>query len=969
MPRLLAPDIRKIGRPKGEPYPDRAPESLAAGTPEPLRSDLIELLSADRVLVRPIDLIRYASDASPYRLIPKAVVMAHETGDIAKVFAYARRTDTPVVLRGGGTSLNGQGQTDGILVDVRRHWSGIEVLDNGDRARVRPGTVLGYANRVLAEYGSRLGPDPASTDIATVGGVIANNSGGMRCGVTEDSYSTLRSLSFVLPSGTVIDTAEPRAEQDFAQHEPELARGLEQIRDEIRADKELSGRIRRKFQIKNTMGYRLCAFLDADTPLEIFRRLLVGSEGTLAFVAEAVFDCVRDGEYRTTALLSFPDLDTAAAAVPGLVELGARAVELVLPAMFMVARQAFPGMPDEWDALNPEAGLLLVELRADEQPDLDELEQAATEVLADRQLLEPATWTRDPELTEKYWQVREGMFGVIGKFRPPGTALITEDVCVPPDRIAECAEDLSALLTKHGFLPGVAGHASAGNLHFTLTPSFSEESDRDRYDTFMGELVELIVEKYDGSLKAEHGTGVNMAPFLEREWGSKAVELMWRVKQLADPDGILGPGVILNREPGVHLQNLKTQPPIEDAGDATACVECGFCEPVCPSRNLTTTPRQRIVVRREMARQPAGSALFDALLEDYEYDALETCAADGTCRLACPVGIDTGKLVKEFRSRQTSERGEKAALALAKRWATVERTARGSLRAGHATRGLAPKGATELLRRAISHELVPTWPEAMPKPAPARMPATTKDGAAAVYLPACVNRIFGSADGEPTVVEALVSVSARAGKPVWIPPDTPGHCCATPWSSKGYLNAHAFMAEKTADALWRWTDGGRLPVVVDASSCTGGLRDEVPGALSDDKAERHRGLQILDSVEWLDRLLPDLDVPRIGSLAVHPTCSTRHMDQTTTLQRVAEALAEDVYVPPSAFCCGFAGDRGMLHPELTASATAAEAAEVRARTFDAYVSSNRTCEIGLQQGVGRPYRSVVQLVEESLRSG
>jgi D-lactate dehydrogenase len=177
------------------------------------------------------------------------------------------------------------------------------------------------------------------------------------------------------------------------------------------------------------------------------------------------------------------------------------------------------------------------------------------------------------------------------------------------------------------------------------------------------------------------------------------------------------------------------------------------------------------------------------------------------------------------------------------------------------------------------------------------------------------------------------------------------------------------MAEKTADALWRWTDGGRLPVVVDASSCTGGLRDEVPGALSDDKAERHRGLQILDSVEWLDRLLPDLDVPRIGSLAVHPTCSTRHMDQTTTLQRVAEALAEDVYVPPSAFCCGFAGDRGMLHPELTASATAAEAAEVRARTFDAYVSSNRTCEIGLQQGVGRPYRSVVQLVEESLRSG
>ena len=953
---LLAPDIRRIGHPGGEPYPDRAPDGLATGTPEPLRSDLVGLLGAERVLSRPIDLIRYASDASPYRLIPKVVVMARDTGDIAKVFAYARRTGTAVVLRGGGTSLNGQGQTDGILVDVRRHWRGVEVLDNGDRARVRPGTVLGYANRVLAEYGSRLGPDPASTDIATVGGVIANNSGGMRCGVTEDSYSTVRSLSFVLPSGTIVDTAEPRAEEDFEQHEPDLARGLEQIRDEIRADKELSERIRRKFEIKNTMGYRLCAFLDADAPLEIFRRLLVGSEGTLAFVAEAVFDCVREGAHRNAALLSFPDLDKAAAAVPALVQLGARAVELVLPAMFMVARQAFAGMPEEWDQLNPEAGLLLVEFRADDPQELDALEERATRALDDKELLEPATWTRDPDLVGKYWHVREGLFGVIGKFRPAGTALITEDVCVKPERIAECAEDLRALLGKHGFLPGVAGHASAGNLHFTLTPSFDQESDRERYDTFMGELVDLIIGKYDGSLKAEHGTGMNMAPFLEREWGSKAVELMWRVKQLADPDGILGPGVILNRDPGVHLQNLKTQPPIEDAGEATTCVECGFCEPVCPSRNLTTTPRQRIVVRREMARQPEGSPMYEALLADYEYDVLETCAADGTCRLVCPVGIDTGKLVKEFRSRQATGRAQKTALALAKRWASVERAARGGLRAGHATKGIAPKGATELLRRAVSHELVPTWPDAMPKPAPARMPATQREGAAAVYLPACVNRIFGRADGETTVVEALVSVSARAGKPVWIPPDAPGHCCATPWSSKGHPEAEAFMLAKTGAALRRWS-GGDMPVVIDASSCTGALREVV------------EDIEILDSVEWLDRLLPELAVPRIASLALHPTCSTRHMDQTVTLQRVAEALAEDVYVPPSAYCCGFAGDRGMLHPELTAAATAPAAAEVNARTFDAYVSSNRTCEIGLQQGTGQPYRSIVQVVEERLRSG
>ena len=971
MPRLFEPDTARIGRPAVDPYPDAAPDWVAAGTPEPLRSGLIELLGEEPVLARPIDLIRYASDASPYRLIPKAVVAARNSDDVAKVFAYGRRTGTPVVLRGGGTSLNGQGQTDGILVDVRRHWRGIEVLDGGDRARVLPGTVLGHANRVLAEYGSRLGPDPASTDIATVGGVIANNSGGMRCGVTEDSYSTLRSLTFVLASGTVIDTAAPGAEEEFARREPELARALESIRDEIRGDAELSDRIRRKFEIKNTMGYRLCAFLDADSPLEIFRRLLVGSEGTLGFVAEAVFDTVREGPHRTMALLAFPDLDKAAAAVPSLVELGARAVELVLPAMFMIARQAFPGMPEEWDSLPGEAGLLLVEVRADDEAELERLEKAATDVLAERQLVQAASWSRDPELAEKYWQVREGMFGLIGKMRPPGTALITEDVCVRPERIAECAEDLRALLGKHGFLPGVAGHASAGNLHFTLTPSFEQESDRERYDAFMQELVDLIVGKYDGSLKAEHGTGLNMAPYLEREWGAKAVELMRRVKQLADPDGILGPGVILNEDPGVHLRNLKTQPAIEPSGDATACVECGFCEPVCPSRDLTTTPRQRIVVRREMARQKAGSPLYSALLEDYEYDALQTCAADGTCRLACPVGIDTGKLVKDFRTRQASAGGERAALALARRWERVESAARLALAAGNAGRGAARVG-TELLRGAVSHELLPTWPEGMPRPAPAKLPDTTRVGAAAVYLPSCLNRIFGPSarDGDATVVDALLAASARAGKRLWIPPDVPGHCCGTPWASKGRPGGHRWMAEKTAAALWRWTEGGRLPVVTDASSCAGALLDELPAVLGEEAAERHRSLRILDSVDWAyDELLPALSIRPEGAVAVHPTCSTRHMDGTVKLQKLAEALAEDVYVPPSAFCCGFAGDRGMLHPELTAAATAPEAAEVNARRFDAYVSSNRTCEIGLESGTGQPYVSIIQLLEARCRHG
>ena len=316
--------------------------------------------------------------------------------------------------------------------------------------------------------------------------------------------------------------------------------------------------------------------------------------------------------------------------------------------------------------------MLLVEFGGADEGELDAQVARAEAILGSHETIRPIDFTREPEEIELAWRVREGLHGLIGRLRPAGTALIVEDVCVPPERIAEGASDLQALLGEHGFLPGVAGHASAGNLHFMLTPDFAKQEDLERYEAFMASLVELIVGKYDGSLKAEHGTGINMAPYVEREWGEKATELMWRVKRLADPDGVLAPGVVLNRDPGVHLRNLKTTPAIEDWA-ATTCVECGFCEPVCPSRNLTTTPRQRIVLRREMARQPEGSPVQRALLEEYEYDALETCAADGSCQLACPVGIDTGKLVKELRAARHGERAERAALAAAKRWGAVEK--------------------------------------------------------------------------------------------------------------------------------------------------------------------------------------------------------------------------------------------------------------------------------------------------------
>jgi D-lactate dehydrogenase len=971
---LLAPDTRRIGRPPGPPAPDRAPDSLAAGTPQPLRGDLISLLGAERVLCRAIDLIAYASDASPYRRFPAAVVMAHDAADVGRVLAYARRAGMAVNFRGGGTSLNGQAQTDGIMIDVRRWFSGVKVQDGGERARLRAGTLLGVANRVLARRGFKLGPDPASKDIATIGGVIANNSGGMRCGVTWDSYSTVESMTLVLASGTVIDTAAPDAEQRFAAAEPELARGLLALREELLGDDALAQRVRRKFEIKNVTGYRLCALLDADTPLEIFRRLVVGSEGTLAFIAEAVMRTRPEPAQTTLAWAHFESIDAAADAVPALVAAGARATELMVAPALIAAAWNMEGCPEYWRELPMQSAALILEFGGEDATELDAGEAAAGQALAGHELIRPLQFTRAHEEIELTWTVREGLFGLVGRLRPLGSALIIEDVCVRPEAIAQCARDLQALLAKHEFLVGVAGHASAGNLHFQLTPDFSKPQDLQRYERFMEELVELIVGKYDGSLKAEHGTGVNMAPYVEREWGPKATEMMWQIKRLADPLGVLNPGVVLNRDADVHLKHLKSQPQIEEI--AAHCVECGFCEPVCPSRNTTTTPRQRIVIRREMARQPEGSPVLQALLTDYEHDAIQTCAADGSCQGACPVAIDTGALMKEFRRREHTDREEAVALVVAERYASVERAARAGLsgaRAAEAVLGArAVARVARLVRRRVSHELVPLLPANLPPAAPARLPASERSGAAAVYLPACINRIFGNPAGSeprPSLPDALTAVSARAGLPVWIPNDVAGHCCATPWSSKGFQRGQDHMARKTAASLWRWSDGGRLPVVIDASSCAQGLLEDVAPRLDEAERERFAQIEVLDSIAWAhDHLLARLQVRRrVQSVALHPTCSATQLGLAGKLGALAGELADEVLIPAGTTCCGMAGDRGLLHPELPASALSEVAAELGEHPLGEHLCSNRTCEIALQQATGEAYGSFVLLLERLTR--
>ncbi|MFH8438071.1 FAD-binding and (Fe-S)-binding domain-containing protein [Streptomyces sp. NPDC018007] len=973
------PEALRPGTPR-EPAPDRVADGSAGGTPEPLRSELTALLGADKVLWRISDLVRYASDASPYRFLPRVVLLPEDLDDVSAILSYAHGKDRDVVFRAAGTSLNGQAQGEDILVDVRRHWSGVEVLDGGARARVRPGTTVLRANAALARHGRLLGPDPASAIACTVGGVVANNASGMTAGTTRNSYRTLASLTFVLPSGTVVDTADPAADAELARAEPELCAGLMEVKAEIEADAELTARIRAKYTIKNTNGYRLDAFLDGATPVQILRGLMVGSEGTFGFIAETVFDTLPLERHVSSALLFFPSLTAAATAVPRFNEAGAIAVEL-MDGNTLRASVSVPGVPADWAALPRETTALLVEFRAADEAGQEAHERAADAIVAGLDLVRPAAsvtnaFTRDAGTIAGYWKARKAFVTAVGGSRPSGTTLITEDFAVPPARLADACEALLELQSRHGFDAAVAGHAAHGNLHFLLAFDAAKPDDVARYDTFMQEFCALVVDRFDGSLKAEHATGRNIAPFLEREWGPRATELMWRTKQIIDPAGVLAPRVVLDRDPRAHLRGLKTIPKVEAVADP--CIECGFCEPTCPSKDLTTTPRQRIVLRREMMRQADGSPVESGLLDAYGYDAVDTCAGDSTCKLACPVGIDTGAMMKGFRHRRHSPREERIAALTARNFRVVEASARLAVAVADTLGkrvGDAPlQAVTRLARKAVRPDLVPEWLPQVPGAAARRLPPTSRAGASAVYYPACVNRIFAGPDGGDggpglSLAEAVVAVSARAGKPVWIPEDVAGTCCATIWHSKGYDAGNRIMANRIVEAAWGWTAGGRLPLVVDASSCTLGIAEEVAPYLTEDNRALHRELTVVDSLVWAaEELLPELTVFRTAASAVvHPTCSMEHLGDVGQLRAVAEACADEVVLPDDAGCCAFAGDRGMLHKELTDSATADEAAEVDRRPYDAYLSANRMCEIGMERATGRPYRSALIELEHATR--
>lgn len=936
-----------------------------------LRSCLTEHKIKDAL----VDRYGYAGDAGFYYLLPQAVVQPDCEEDIRILFRFSREHGIPLTFRAGGTSLSGQSITDGILVDISKHWKRVAPFDEGRKVKVQPGVIGGHVNHALQPFSRKIGPDPASIGAALMGGILSNNSSGMCCGVAYNSYHTVQSIRFILPNGNAYDTSVTEDYERFLEKDRALYDGLLALQQRVRSNAVMVAKIRSKYRIKNTVGYSINAFLDYDHPLDVLSRLLIGGEGTLAFISEAVLETIPDKSHKSTAILFFESPVAAANAVPALKDTDADALEFMdRPALHSVEDMPFcPAMIR--DLPEGTTGILCEYQGADEEELKRKLERAVP-VIGRLPVTHKLDFTRDAYEQAKLWKMRKGMYPSVAAVRAKGTTAMLEDVAVPIQNLGKAVTDLQDLFRKYGYHNAIIfGHAKEGNLHFLVTQPVNTSDEIDVFERFNEELADIIIRRYDGSLKAEHGTGRQIAPFVKDEWGEDAYRVMQDLKQLLDPRNLLNPGVIINADDRCHLKNMKTMPVVEEEVDR--CVECGYCENRCPSRNYTTTPRQRIQIRRSLQRLKSSGniAEHDALLDQYQFAGMDTCAVDGMCATDCPVSINTGDLIKRLRRENHSAFANRVALQVSKNFSLVERMVRFGLRSGNAINAVTGRHTMRKITGAFKKVApsFPLWLDSISQPVKIRpsLPAKTD----IVYFPSCITRMMGADKEDRTPIDEVIrQLCEKAGLGLFVANQTGGVCCGQLFSSKGFMPAYRHTANLAIENLWKWTDGGKAPVLMDVTSCTHSLQTSYPH-LSDQNKKIFAQLNFIDSIDFAaDYLLPRLAVVQKKDVAVfHPVCTTYKMNLGQKLEAIGRACAHKTDIPFLSGCCGMAGDRGFYYPRLTASATHDEAAEVLACDHESvnkgYYSSGKTCEMAMREATGKNYQSVLYLLKDTIASG
>jgi FAD/FMN-containing dehydrogenase/Fe-S oxidoreductase len=855
----------------------------------------------------------WSTDASIYLRKPIGVVVARSEEDVKLALAAARELGLPITPRGTGTSLAGQATAPGLALDVSEMQRVVNLDLNGRSCSVEPGTIQGELNALVEPHGLVFGADTSTSDVATLGGMVGNNSAGMRSILYGTTADQVLSLRCVLADGETVELRSlPRQEaKRRARHADAEARLL---RGALGIGERYADEIKRRFprMIRRVSGYGLDALIDP----EIFdlTRLVCGSEGTLAVVTRAEFRLAELPPQRALSSLEFDSLDAAARATVELLKLDPSALELLDDVAISRARAstAYAGST-RFVHGNPKA-LLLVEWSGTEE-ELD-ARFAGLEEIADGVGALHATPLRAKDEMQATVKLRKSILPLLlGTTEREKPVAFVEDAAVPPERLEEFIGRFEEIVEKNGTWACFYGHASVGCLHVRPALDTSSPAGSARMRRIAEEVTDLVVD-CGGSLSGEHGDGLARSEFLEKMYGPEILRAFSEVKELFDPQGILNPGVIVDPPPmdrqlrigpGRRRLSINTSLDFSNQGNLAAAVELcngsGFCRKktggtMCPSYMVTLDEKDTTRARANMLRCVIDGTLPpEELTGERMREIMDLCVGCKACKSECPSQVDVASMKTEVLSQMGKTNGfsarQKAAghirkqLALASRSPSLYNAASGTRLARRmaALAGLDPRRSLPKVTRKTFSRRFPSLPQGV--------------GPAEVAL-------FNDTWNEyqrPEIGVGAVRLFAASGARIHLPRVV---CCGRPMLSEGLVDEARKNARRNLDLLYPLVERG-VPLVGLEPSCILTIRDDYGKLLPDnERVERLAGATRLFE-EALLALEPELPLHEGSPVLLHGHCHQKALVGTgPTEKALSLASGADVEVVDSG-CCGMAG--------------------------------------------------------------
>ena len=927
----------------------------------------------------------YATDGSQYRQVPIGVVIPRDINAVIKTVAACRQFGAPIVMRGGGTSLAGQGCNVAVLIDISKYLHNLIELDpEKKQARVQPGLILDHLRQATEQHQLTFGPDPATHNHCTLGGMIGNNSCGVHsvmAGRTVDNIDELEILTYDGLRMRVGKTSEQELEQIIQEggQRGEIYARLKALRDHY-ADE-----IRRRYPKipRRVSGYNLDELL----PENGFHvaRALVGTESTCVIVLEATTHLIYSPPARTLLVLGYPDAYHAADHVPEIMSHHPTGLEGFDRGL--VNDMLHKGLHPSYAAQLPDgSGWLMVEFGGETKQEANDKARQLMESLKKNDHAPSMRLFDKPEEAEKVWKIRES--GLADTAFVPGkktTWTGWEDAAVPPEHLGKYLRDFRTLLDKYGYESNLYGHFGQGCVHTRIDFEFETVQGMQYYRSFVEEAADLCL-KYGGSLSGEHGDGQSRAELLPKMFGHDLIDAFREFKSIWDPDWKMNPGKIINAYPldtnlrlGPHYnpQPMKThfQFPDDQGSFARAtmrCVGVGKCRrteggTMCPSFMVTReekdTTRGRAHLLFEMLQ---GNPLKDGWRNEHVKDALDLCLACKGCKGDCPINVDMATYKAEFLSHYYQGRLQPItgyAMGLIYWWARIASLMPGVV--NFLTQTPPFSSIAKMLGGIAQERRIPQFAPQTFKQWFNRHEPQNVGGPQVILWPDTFNNHF-----HPETMIAAVEVLEAAGYHIIIPQQS--LCCGRPLYDYGFLDQAKALLHQILDTLRPQIEAG-VPVVGLEPSCVAVFRDELTSLLPHNQNARRLAQQTFLFSEFLEQQVKQYQPPQLHRKAVvHGHCHHKAIMKLTDEESLLAKLGLDCDVLDSG-CCGMAGAFGFEKDHYDVSLKIGERVLLPAvREADKetlIIADGFSCREQIEQTTDRRALHVAQVLQMALHDG